>query len=245
MKYCVTPFFNETECKTFMEYYDSQPAERIANDYVTLSGKVINRDQDVLSITDREDIYTYFEQRLQGIHKEICDSMQIFGNYLKRFYTNWCKHHGILAENFTDEDNKIKTYELFLSKYSLGKYCAPHKDTTRIGRMFTEWYWQKYGIPRELWHDHPRLYTVSITLNSDYEGGELYIYDDNNNPVRLKSSPGDIVVMEPDRLHEVTKVTAGNRYTIISWAYLDHHSFVPAGSVNSIFDLPDLKKAVF
>lgn len=231
-----------------MDYYDNQQPERIASDYKTRNGTIINRKQNVLSITDTEEPYAFFANKLKDAHQDICNNMGLSKNALINFQRNWFKAQPELQYNDVDSnsfENKIKTYEVFLSKYETGNYCAPHVDNTQIGRMFTEWYWQSHDIPRALWHKHPRLYIVSVILNDEYEGGRLRIAKDENSSdsefVDVSAPAGHLVAMESTCCHEVTPVTSGARYSLISWAYLEHEGFYPNGTIKNIFELEPIR----
>ena len=109
--------------------------------------------------------------------------------------------------------------------------------------MFTEWYWQSHEVPETLWHKHPRLYIVSVILNDEFEGGRLRITNDEHSSEYVDVSPpaGYLVAMEATCCHEVTPITLGSRYSLISWAYLEHEAFYPQGSVLNIFDLEPMR----
>lgn len=235
--YVVMPFLTQAECDTIIDYYDSN-IDRVVNDTVTLNGKILPRDQDVISLTDQDEIYRFFQQRLREKHPEICKGLGWDQNYLRERYQQYCKESCGISTPPEFVDN-IKTYEVLLSKYSIGKYVAMHTDNNTIGRMFTDWYWSASKLNPTKRHQHPRLYTVSLLLNDDYEGGELSLITDEstNEKVTIKPKPGEIVVLDPNCWHEVKAVSRGKRYVVISWAYTDNDVFIPAGSPKNIFDL--------
>lgn len=245
-QYYTRPFLTKEECKYLIDYYDAQQPERIASDYKTRDGRILNRKQNVLSLIDTEEPYGLFANKLKDAHRDICDNLGLTDRALFNFQRNWVKNQPDLnyesldLENF---ENKIKTYEVFLSKYETGNYCAPHVDNTQIGRMFTEWYWQSHEVPKALWHKHPRLYIVSVILNDEFKGGRLRITNDEHSSEYVDVSPpaGYLVAMEATCCHEVTPITLGSRYSLISWAYLEHEAFYPQGSVLNIFDLEPMR----
>ncbi len=58
--------------------------------------------------------------------------------------------------------------------------------------------------------------TVFLSNPSEYEGGELVIYDgDSTNKVKLNK--GDCVIYRSGQLHEVAKVTKGRRVCAVTW----------------------------
>lgn len=72
-----------------------------------------------------------------------------------------------------------------------------------------------------------RKLSFSIQLSSplEYEGGELKIYmpgkslcTNKDNSIITKKDKGTIIFFPSDTLHEVTPVTKGTRYSLVSWA---------------------------
>jgi len=59
-------------------------------------------------------------------------------------------------------------------------------------------------------------FTIQLTDENDYEGGELIFYIDDEEKKAPKSK-GTIVFFESDILHEVTPVTKGVRHSLVSW----------------------------
>jgi predicted 2-oxoglutarate/Fe(II)-dependent dioxygenase YbiX len=74
--------------------------------------------------------------------------------------------------------------------------------------------------------DETRLRRVSIVvfLNAGYEGGVLTLhgsYPDYNVRHPIVANPGALVAFRSETTHEVTPVTEGERFTIVSW-YRQH-----------------------
>lgn len=119
----------------------------------------------------------------------------------------------IVAERFRQEVAKffnveIETYNIPISKWSIGNDQKPHADK--------EW---NDGTPAE-----PNYYDIGsvIYLNDDYDGGELYFtqHDFKRKPKAMSAIafPGDMYF-----LHGVTKVLNTNRYTIpIFWTVIKY-----------------------
>mgnify|MGYP001477661312 FL=1 len=59
-------------------------------------------------------------------------------------------------------------------------------------------------------------FTIQLTDENEYEGGELIFYIDEKEKKAPKSK-GTIVFFESDILHEVTSVTKGVRHSLVSW----------------------------
>jgi SM-20-related protein len=65
-----------------------------------------------------------------------------------------------------------------------------------------------------------RRISVVVFLNAEYEGGVLTLhgaYPDYNVRHPLVGDPGSLVAFRSETTHEVTPVTQGERYTIVSW----------------------------
>ncbi len=58
--------------------------------------------------------------------------------------------------------------------------------------------------------------SMTVFLNDDYEGGELVIYDGDSN-TSVKLNKGDAVLYPAGKIHEVKKVTKGNRICAVTW----------------------------
>ena len=59
-------------------------------------------------------------------------------------------------------------------------------------------------------------FTIQLTDENEYEGGELIFYHDNKEKKAPKSK-GTIIFFESDISHEVTPVTKGVRHSLVSW----------------------------
>lgn len=71
-------------------------------------------------------------------------------------------------------------------------------------------------------HDDTRHRRVSVVLflNAEYQGGSLVLhgrYPDFDQRYVMPSRPGSLVAFRSETTHEVTPVTTGERYTIVSW----------------------------
>jgi SM-20-related protein len=110
-------------------------------------------------------------------------------------------------------------YEPHILVYRKGDFFHPHRDT--------------YSDPKDSTEVNSRLVSAIIFLNSEskeiapdtYGGGSLAFYELLDDP-RCKSigfpvvgKEGLLVSFAADRMHEVTPVTYGERYTIVTWFY--------------------------
>ena len=81
---------------------------------------------------------------------------------------------------------------------------------------FYNWHIDGMGSHSELQDDgNTRKLSMSIILNSDYEGGDFEMRGLNNQVPRLEE--GSIIVFPSFVEHRVTPVTEGIRYSLVSW----------------------------
>ena len=71
-------------------------------------------------------------------------------------------------------------------------------------------------------HDDTRHRRISVVLflNAEYGGGQLVLhgrYPDWEKRYPMPAHPGTLVAFRSETTHEVTPVTHGERYTIVSW----------------------------
>ncbi len=66
-----------------------------------------------------------------------------------------------------------------------------------------------------------RLYSTStlISQSADFEGGELIIYDDNDNPINTDLQVGETAFFDSFTPHQVNPVTKGTREVLVAWIY--------------------------
>ena len=58
--------------------------------------------------------------------------------------------------------------------------------------------------------------SIQLTDPKEYEGGELYLYEDEKGTV-MKKGQGDLVLFPSFILHEVKPVTKGERNSLVTW----------------------------
>lgn len=81
-----------------------------------------------------------------------------------------------------------------------GGHFAPHRDNTTKGTQH-------------------RRFAVSINLNDDFEGGEVFFPE--YGPRKFKAPKGAAVVFSCSLLHSVSKVTSGARFAFLPFVYDD------------------------
>tara|TARA_R100001163_G_scaffold65760_2_gene64579 strand:+ start:183 stop:734 length:552 start_codon:yes stop_codon:yes gene_type:complete len=93
--------------------------------------------------------------------------------------------------------NKVDQIDLL--KYEKGGKYSPHIDDTSYS---------------------PRLLSVILNINDDYEGGELSFTDQKSNEIKsYKLTKGSIVFFPSNFMypHAIKPITKGQRYSIVSW----------------------------
>ena len=96
-------------------------------------------------------------------------------------------------EKESGEKLKNKKYYLFIHNYKVGDYFAKHIDD--VNR-----------------NDKSRAYVVGFHLNNDYEGGDYKLY---NPDFIIDKTPGVPYYFKSDRLHEINKISKGNRKSVL------------------------------
>ena len=124
--------------------------------------------------------------------------------------TNWLfkkiidKIFDVNSKNF---DLQLKFVEdLQFSEYSeeKGGFYSKHRDDGNKKSL------DNYVDIRKL------SFTIQLTDDKEYEGGELIFHIDDEEKKAPKSK-GTIVFFESDIVHEVTPVTKGVRHSLVSW----------------------------
>jgi predicted 2-oxoglutarate/Fe(II)-dependent dioxygenase YbiX len=89
------------------------------------------------------------------------------------------------------------------NRYSPGQIMRQHMD-----HIHSLWNTQDAGIP---------VLSFILNLNDDYEGAELYFWEDYKVPL----GKGDIIMFPSLFLfpHGVTEATRGRRYSAVSWSW--------------------------
>lgn len=124
--------------------------------------------------------------------------------------TNWLykkiinQIHKVNQKNF---DMILKFVEnLQFSEYTENQqgFYSKHNDCGDTGRL------ESFVDIRKL------SFSIQLTDEKDYEGGELVIYENNNKFIAPKNK-GTIIFFESNILHEVKPVTKGTRHALVSW----------------------------
>ncbi|HEX8617592.1 MAG TPA: 2OG-Fe(II) oxygenase [Thermoanaerobaculia bacterium] len=114
-----------------------------------------------------------------------------------------------LARHFEQSVDEIETPQFL--RYTAGDFFVAHQDGNT-----------------PLIRDETRFRKISIVIfispPGDYEGGELLLhgrYPDYELRERAPADSGTLIAFRAETTHEVTPLTAGERYTIVSWYRLN------------------------
>ncbi len=100
------------------------------------------------------------------------------------------------------EKLKHKNYNLIIHKFNVGDWFDKHTDTLE----------DEY---------ESRAYVLGFHINDDYEGGEYILY---NPDTIVDKTPGVPYFFRSNRLHEITKITKGNRKSAL--IFINHNDLV-------------------
>lgn len=151
------------------------------------------------------------------------ESDKTYGNKQRKSNVGWHQYYKTfpflykkLTEILIDEIN-VKGYDLDyeaspfqFTEYKIGDYFHWHTDT--LGKDVTQ---------------EERYCSMVIQLNDEYSGGDLELkLLDNSIPMVFEKGVGNLIIFLSNIEHRVTKITSGNRYTLVNWVGLKQtHNF--------------------
>jgi PKHD-type hydroxylase len=149
-----------------------------------------------------------------GNSKTLKDATTIGGaEGLRKSQTSWLYPNDDMTWAFqrmtdiiTELNNKFFKFDLFgaTEGFQFTKYTAPGG---KYGRHMDS----GFGTPvRKL------SFTLQLSKPEDYEGGDLCLYL-TETPEVMKKIQGHVIVFPSYVLHEVTPITKGTRYSLVSW----------------------------
>lgn len=94
--------------------------------------------------------------------------------------------------------------ELEHLQYGLSDHFHPHND----------------ALPNKDSKKIRRFTTVTLlSKTEDLEGGDLLVFDDNNNSINTNLEVGETVLFYSTTMHTVTPITKGGREVLVGWIY--------------------------
>jgi PKHD-type hydroxylase len=95
----------------------------------------------------------------------------------------------------------IESLQFAMYESSVGGFYVSHRDT-KISNG---------GSVRKL------SFTIQLCDGSDYEGGDLILYETLDNKITMSKAVGSISYFPSYTIHEVKPVTKGTRYSLVGW----------------------------
>jgi Rps23 Pro-64 3,4-dihydroxylase Tpa1-like proline 4-hydroxylase len=125
----------------------------------------------------------------------------------------------VIKRNSEDLDNICEIFSTQMEKYAPDGFILKPK-------LYKLQAYEKGGffkVHRDTLHgdNHFATLLVSLSWSSDYEGGNLILTDSNRNKQTFKLSRGKVLFFLTDTLHEVTRVTKGERISLQFDVYLE------------------------
>jgi len=97
--------------------------------------------------------------------------------------------------------------EIQYARYDKGCFFKKHRDT----------------IYKDKAKQRVLTFSINMSNENDYTGGELIVFDDNSNEIaKLSKEIGSYIIFPSILLHEATEVTSGLREAIVTWIHTDH-----------------------
>ena len=106
-----------------------------------------------------------------------------------------------IARHFGADVNEVEDAQFL--RYQIGDYFVAHQDG---------------NTPLIRSKDSARRVSLVLFLSDrdDYDGGELVFHVGNNRQAAV-AEPGSLLAFRAETTHEVTPLTRGERFTIVSW----------------------------
>jgi|DEB0MinimDraft_6_1074348.scaffolds.fasta_scaffold71897_2 Rps23 Pro-64 3,4-dihydroxylase Tpa1-like proline 4-hydroxylase len=121
-----------------------------------------------------------------------------WSSYLTYYFTNLCENY---QKHFKVKASLSGLTDITFLRYQNGGHYKTHTDHCK---------------------NAPRTLSIIYLLNNDYEGGELIfkLPDGKDEIFKIEKKPNRVVIWPSNFLypHQVTPVTKGLRYSIVSWA---------------------------
>lgn len=109
--------------------------------------------------------------------------------------------------NFDNFEYNLKYLEILqFTKYQYGYFYENHTDCGDENRI------DNYVDIRKL------SFSIQLSDANDYSGGELLLYSNRNNEkITAPKKKGTLIFFPSSMVHEVKKVTRGNRNALVGW----------------------------
>jgi SM-20-related protein len=144
----------------------------------------------------------YIEGKEGNIHENVrrTTSLHPSNETISQMWNRLFQQKPLLEEHFGQSLTDCERPQFL--RYEKGDFFVRHQD----------------GNTKQLDFDHLRIRRISIVvfLNDCFSGGALKFYDDPTT-FDLLGETGLLVAFRADLFHEVSPITAGERFTMITW----------------------------
>jgi PKHD-type hydroxylase len=118
-------------------------------------------------------------------------------------------------ENAGWKYNIIAAESCQITRYTKGGFYSWHRDGIGAHNAVS-------NLPNNKFlHGNARKLSMSILLNDDYEGGDFQVHGDSEHgeevPMTTISGEGSVIVFPSFIDHQVTSITKGIRYSLVTW----------------------------
>ncbi len=145
-----------------------------------------------ISLYKEYEVIFLFDQKIM----ESCQEYKEINLRIPQYYAMAIEQYSLLYNQIKISRN----IECKLTRYTKGYHATKHWD-----------YFEGRDLPT------PTI-SCSILLNDNYKGGKLAFHI-NNNEIMVPNKTGRVIIWPSHKkyIHEVKKIRAGTRYSIVAW----------------------------
>jgi len=122
--------------------------------------------------------------------------------------------HSFFKNIFKNANNQIFNLDIDWSNTKIQGFLKKYKSED-----FGNFTWHYDYVPESIPELGFRLLSMSVILNTDYEGGELSFKDSDIEFTPKNLTEGSVLVFPCDMLHCVKGVESGTRYSLVLWLW--------------------------
>ncbi len=180
-------------------------------DYDILLDMKYDMDGKVADASVQDDNYSGIDKKVRSTklktfikvehYPDICEQLlKIVGD------SNFLKNR-ITYSGLTPSDLKVNEFNYLI--YEEGDYFIRHRDLLNAGtRLVVD------NVPTP----QRRISTSTlISESTDFEGGELILFDEDKNEIDSKLEVGETIMFDSYTAHKVNPVTKGTREVLVAW----------------------------
>ena len=148
-----------------------------------------------------DDEFSVDKDKNQYIQNADSDLQGLLSPYIRQSLSDYASKNIFACQKIEGITSKFSN--IVFNRYSQGHMLDQHQD--HINALFDG---KEKGIP---------ILSMIINLNTDYEGGELFFWNDHT----IQPGIGDIIIFPSLFLypHGIKEIKSGKRYSGVSWAW--------------------------